>query len=198
MVFDLLLANIPLLLLVVGAGLIIAEALAPGAHFFVVGVALFAAGLVGLVLPASLGVFNIVIMTAVVIAASAATLWAYREFDVYAGPGEGKTTDSASLRGKTGRVTKTVTPTDGEVKLANGGFNPYYQARSVDGEIPEGEEVMILDPGGGNVVTVESVSSVQDEIDRELERDRRQSEQEARERTASEKTKQLDEAEQES
>ena len=195
MVFDLLFANVPLLLLVVGAALIIAEAFAPGAHFFVVGVALFAAGLVGVLLPAGLGAISIVIMTAVVILASIATLWAYREFDVYAGPGEGKTTDSSSLRGKTGRVTKTVTPTDGEIKLSSGGFNPYYQARSVDGEIPEGEEVMVLDPGGGNVVTVESISSVQDEIDRELERDRRQSDQESQKTPEREK---VDEAEQES
>jgi membrane protein implicated in regulation of membrane protease activity len=173
MVLEFVLTNLPLSLILVGAGLIIAEAFAPGAHFFVVGVALFAAGLVGylgaFVLPAPL---NLVLMTLVVLVSSVATLWAYRELDVMSGKGEGKTSDSASLRGSTGRVTETVTPTQGEIKLSDGGFNPYYSARSMDGEIPEGEEVIVVDPGGGNVVTVESVSAIKDDIDRELERDR--------------------------
>ena len=38
--------SVPLLLVVLGAGLMIMEAFAPGAHFIVVGIALFAAGLV--------------------------------------------------------------------------------------------------------------------------------------------------------
>jgi hypothetical protein len=66
-------------------------------------------------------------------------------------------------------VTERVTPTEGEVKLDEGGFNPHYAARSVDGEIPAGTEVLVVDPGGGNVVTVESVSAAYDDIDRELE-----------------------------
>jgi membrane protein implicated in regulation of membrane protease activity len=173
MVLELALTNLPLLLILVGAGLIIAEAFAPGAHFFVVGVALFAAGLVGylgaFLLP---GPINLLLMTAVVLVSSLATLWAYRELDVMGGPGKGQTSDSSSLRGSTGRVTERVTPTEGEIKLSNGGFNPYYKARSMDGEIPEDEEVIVVDPGGGNVVTVESVSKIRDDIDRELEQDR--------------------------
>jgi len=171
---SLLLNNIPLLLLLVGAGLVIAEAFAPGAHFFVVGVALFAAGLVGLALSPLVGVgaINFVIMAAVVLVASLATLFAYRELDIYEGQGKDKTSDSSSLRGKSGRVTERVSPTEGEVKLEGGGFNPYYRARSVDGEIPEGEEVIVVDPGGGNVLTVESFADITDEIDRELERGR--------------------------
>lgn len=172
MVVDLILANLPLFLILVGASLIIAEAFAPGAHFFVVGVSLFAAGLVGFLLPAGLGALSLVIMAVVVVASSLATLWAYRELDLYGGPGEGKTKDSASLRGQSGRVTERVTPTQGEVKLADGGFNPYFRARSVDGEISEGEEIIVIDPGGGNVLTVESMARAKDEIDRELERDR--------------------------
>jgi len=170
--FGLFTANLPMVLLLAGAAMIVAEALIPGAHFFVVGVALFAAGLVGLALPAGLGVLNVLILTVVVIVTSLATLYAYRELDVYGGTSEGRTSDSQSLRGKTGRVTERVTPTEGEVKLDNGGFNPYYRARSVDGEIPEGEEVMVMDPGGGNLLTVESVGDVADDIDRQLERGR--------------------------
>jgi membrane protein implicated in regulation of membrane protease activity len=161
-------SNLPMLLLLAGAALIIAEALAPGAHFFVAGVALFVAGLVGMVLPPVLGAVNVLILAVVVIVAAVATLYVYRELDMYSGPGEGRTSDSGSLRGKTGRVTERVTTTDGQVKLKNGGFNPYYEARSVDGVIEEGEEVMVMDPGGGNVVTVEAISEVDDAIDREL------------------------------
>jgi hypothetical protein len=68
----------------------------------------------------------------------------------------------------TGRVTERVTPTGGEVKLQGGGFNPFYSARSMEGEIPEGADVMVIDPGGGNVVTVESLETIEDDIDRQL------------------------------
>lgn len=172
-VADLVASNLPLLLLLAGTGLVILEAFAPGAHFFVVGVALFAAGLVGLAIPASFGsVVTLLIMTAVVLVSAGVTLFAYRELDVYGGSEEGRTSDSASLRGKNGRVTERVTPTEGEVKLENGGFSPYYEARSVDGEIEEGEEVLVIDPGGGNVLTVESFNEATDDIDRELARAR--------------------------
>jgi hypothetical protein len=46
----------------------------------------------------------------------------------------------------------------------------------MDGEIEEGEEVMVLDPGGGNVLTVEATGAMgQDTIDRQLDRDASQS-----------------------
>ena len=161
--------SLPLVLVAAGLGLSVLEALAPGAHFVVLGVALLAAGLVGLVVgplasPIVLGVLVLVF--------GALALYGYREFDLYGGKGTGQTSDSSSLRGRTGRVTERVTPTEGEVKLDEGGFNPHYAARSVDGEIPVGTEVMVVDPGGGNVVTVESVSAGYDDIDRKLEEGR--------------------------
>jgi membrane protein implicated in regulation of membrane protease activity len=169
---DLLQAGLPALLLLSGAGLIIAEAFAPGAHFFVVGVALFVAGLVGFVLPPFLGPLNLIILAGVVLVSGGATLYGYRQLDVWGGPGEDQTSSSTDLRGKVGHVTEHVTPRKGEVKLDDGGFNPYYRARSVDGEIDAGEEVMVVDPGGGNVITVESTASLTDDIDRELARER--------------------------
>lgn len=169
---------LPLLLTLAGAGLIIAEAFAPGAHFFVLGVGLFTAGLVGFALPAGLGAIALAIMAIAVLISTGLTLYVYREFDIYAGKGEGQTTDSSSLRGKTGRVTERVTPTDGEVKLEGGGFNPYFKARSVDGEIEAGETVIVIDPGGGNVLTVESFGDATDDIDRELARERERTERE--------------------
>jgi membrane protein implicated in regulation of membrane protease activity len=163
--------TLPLLLVLAGLGLSVAEALAPGANFVVLGVALLAAGLVGLVLgplasPLVLGVL--------VLLFGALSLYGYREFDLYGGKGTAKTSDSNALTGKFGHVTERVTPTSGEIKLDGGGFNPYYSARSMDGEIAEGTEVMVIDPGGGNVVTVAAVSEYDDEIDRELARGRAQ------------------------
>lgn len=170
-----------LVLLLAGTGLIVAEALAPGAHFIVLGVALLVAGLVGVLLPPSLGIVSPFILAAVVLLAGAASLYAYREFDFYGGRGSGQTSDSDALRGKTGRVTERVTTSDGEVKLEEGGFNPLYRARTTSGTIEAGEEVIVVDPGGGNVVTVESLDSGRDPIDRELERERRRSERAAEE-----------------
>ena len=164
--------SLSLLLLLVGAGLIVAEAFAPGAHFFVVGTALFVAGLVGVFLPPGLGLVTPLILAAVVLVVAGATLWAYRQFELTELPSQGRTSDSASLRGQTGRVVERVTETSGRVKLERGGFNPLYEARAVGADIPEDEEVLVIDPGGGNVLTVEAMSELEDEIDRELERGR--------------------------
>ena len=164
---------LPLLLVVAGLGLSLAEALAPGAHFVVLGVALLLAGVVGLVLGPLASPF---VLAALVLVFGGLALYGYRELDIYGGKGTGQTSDSASLTGRTGRVTERVTPTSGEVKLDSGGFNPPSAARSVDGEIEEGEEVIVVDPGGGNVLTVESLSGGLDEIDRELDRERKRRE----------------------
>jgi membrane protein implicated in regulation of membrane protease activity len=169
----LLLEQLPLVLVVIGLGLMGAEALAPGAHFIVLGVALLFAGLVGFVLGAFLpAVVLAAVLAAVVLASGAGTLYSYRKFDIYGGKGAGRTSDSDTLRGKTGHVTERVSQTSGEVKLDGGGFNPYYSARALDHEIPEDEPVMVTDPGGGNVVTVEALSVVEDDIDRALARGR--------------------------
>ena len=163
-----------LVLLLAGTGLLVAEAMAPGAHFIVVGIALLAAGLVGLLLPASLGGLVPFVLAAVVLVTGAATLYAYREFDIYGGSASGQTSDSDALTGKNGRVTERVTDDAGEVKLDGGGFNPIYQARALSDAIEVGEEVMVVDPGGGSVVTVAATDALggPDPIDRELARER--------------------------
>ena len=164
-----LLDSLPLLLFVAGIALALAEALIPGAHFVVLGVALVLAGLVGLLVPALAGPL---VLGALVLGFGAASFYAYRELDLYGGKGVARTKDSDSLKGKTGKVTERVTPDEGQIKISGGGFNPYYAARSVHGEIPEGKEVMVVDPGGGNVVTVEALTAIEDPIDRELQRGR--------------------------
>jgi membrane protein implicated in regulation of membrane protease activity len=161
--------TLPLLLVAAGIALSIAEALAPGAHFVVVGVSLLGAGLVGLLLGPLATPF---VLAGLVLLIGTVTLYGYRELDIYGGKGRAQTSSSSDLKGQTARVTSRVTPKEGEVKIDNGGFNPYYSARTIEGEIPEGEEVMVIDPGGGNVVTVESLGAVEGSLDRELERAR--------------------------
>ena len=166
--------TLPLLLLTAGLLLSMAEALAPGANFIVVGIALIGAGLGGLLL-ASLGLAGVtltIVMALLTLVFGAAAFYGYHEFDLYGGKGQQQTSDSDSLKGKTGTVTETVTASGGEVKLSGGGFNPNYSARSIEGTIEVGEEVMVVDPGGGNVVTVESMGYVEDDIDKELAADR--------------------------
>ncbi len=176
--------SLPVILLTLGVLLAIAEAVAPGAHLIVLGVALIVAGLIGLVLGGVLGGVALIGALAVtVLIAGSIALFAYRELDIYQGTGSGRTKDSTSLRGRTGRVTSTVTPTSGQIKLAGGGFNPFYQARCISGEIPEGEEVVVVDPGGGNVLTIESLGASEDEIDRQLAMGRAQLEREREEAT---------------
>jgi membrane protein implicated in regulation of membrane protease activity len=161
--------TLSLLLIISGLGVSLMEALAPGAHLIVLGVALLLAGLVGLLI----GSFATpIVLAALVLLFGAVALVGYRELDIYGGKGSGKTRDSTSLRGKIGYVTERVTPTSGEIKLEEGGFNPYYAARSIDSEISEGAEVIVVDPGGGNVVTVAALDEGEDEIDRELARGR--------------------------
>ncbi|WP_123619439.1 NfeD family protein [Halorubrum sp. CSM-61] len=166
--------TLPLLLLTAGLLLSMAEALAPGANFIVIGIALIGAGLGGLLLT-SLGVVGAgltLVMALLTLVFGAAAFYGYHEFDLYGGKGQRQTSDSDALKGKTGTVTERVTTAGGEVKLSGGGFNPHYSARSIEGTIEEGEEVMVVDPGGGNVVTVESMGYVEDDIDRELAADR--------------------------
>jgi membrane protein implicated in regulation of membrane protease activity len=177
--------SLSLVLAIAGAALVVAEALAPGAHFIVLGVALLLAGLLGLALGSVVPATVLpLVLAGAVLGVGAATFYVYREFDFYGGKGTDQTRDSTSLRGTTGRVTEDVSPTGGEVKLEGGGFNPYFRARTVDGEIPEGKEVMVTDPGGGNLVTVESLSIVEDDIDRKLDRGREREQKRKRERAA--------------
>jgi membrane protein implicated in regulation of membrane protease activity len=168
--------TLPLLLVIAGLGLSIAEAMAPGAHFAVLGVALLAAGIVGLLLGPVAGP---IVLAVLVLAFGGLALAGYRHFDIYGDSGTGQTSDSDSLRGRTGYVTERVTPQSGEVKLDRGGFNPNYSARAIDGEIPVGAEVLVVDPGGGNVLTVANLDEFEDDIDAELARGRAERERES-------------------
>ncbi len=163
-----LLDNLPLLLTVSGIVLVIMEAMAPGAHLIVLGVALLGAGLAGLLFSP---LATPLVLAAMVVGFGALALFVYREFDFYGGKGVDQTSDSDSLSGKSGRVVERVTGSGGRVKLENGGFNPYFEARAFDDPIDEGESVIVVDPGGGNVLTVASAGDLEkNTLDRELER----------------------------
>ena len=180
--------SLPLVLLTLGVILAVAEAVAPGAHLIVLGVALIVAGLIGMALGGFLsGVVLTVVLALTVLLTGSIALLAYRELDLYGGKGIARTSDSSSLKGRTGRVTERVTRTGGQIKLDGGGFNPHYAARTMSGEIAEGEEVIVIDPGGGNVVTVESLGAGEDEIDRQLALGRAQREREKGERAEAER-----------
>jgi Membrane protein implicated in regulation of membrane protease activity len=156
-----------LALLLIAAGLIVGlgEALAPGAHLIVVGVALIGAGLVGLVLGP---LASPLVLGALVVGFGGLAAYAYRELEITGGPLIDQTRNVDTLAGSVGRVTETVTPEQGQIRLEGGGLNPYYSARTVHGTIAEDTEVIVTDPGGGTVVTVEAVDGGYDAIDAAL------------------------------
>jgi membrane protein implicated in regulation of membrane protease activity len=162
--------TLPLLLVVAGVIISILEAVAPGAHFIVLGVALLVAGIVGLAFPV---VGTPLALAAMVLAVGAGALWGYRNLDLYGGVDAGRTSDSEDLAGREGIVTERVTHTDGRVRLYDGGFDPTFSARSLDDPIPEGQDIIVVDPGGGSVLTVAAIDELDaDSIDRELARER--------------------------
>ena len=184
---ELLVDNIPVVLLAAGLTLMVLEALSPGAHLIVIGVALVGAGLIGVLFPIAL---SPVILAAITLVIGIAAAYVYHEYDFYGGKGTAQTKDSDSLSGTTGYVTKTVTNRGGEVKLDQGGFAPFYSARAYEGTIEEGQEIIVLDPGGGNVLTVESLDAIEsDGIDRELAREAASNEKTSGEETRRDATK---------
>lgn len=147
--------ELALAIVLVGLVLIGLEALMPGAHFIVIGVALVAAGGVGLVVPA-LG--SPLALAGLILLFGSIALIVYQRIDLYGGKGQAQTSDYRSLVGREGYVTERVTRKRGEIKLENGGFDPHYKCRTKGDEIPVGARAVVVDPGGGNVLTVQPVS----------------------------------------
>ena len=143
--------SIPILLLTAGATLVVFEAFVPGAQFIVVGIALLAAGVVGVILPGT-GALTLLL---VFLVAGIVTFYVYREVDLY-GESSGKTSDGSELLYERGTVTQEVTPSSGKVNLDKpAGFTSTFSARSeMEERISEGTRVMVTDFDGGNVLTV--------------------------------------------
>ncbi|MFP4590192.1 MAG: NfeD family protein [Halobacteriales archaeon] len=85
-------------------------------------------------------------------------LYRYVEFPRTTSPKQ--TTAVEHLRGRVGRVTETATPHGGTIHLRGGGFDPNFRCRTRAGTIPAGERAVVVDPGGGNVLTVAPEGSV--------------------------------------
>lgn len=157
--------SLSFLLVVLGVSLCVLEAFAPGAHFIVVGVALLAAGLIGLAFPP---LASPIALGFLVLGVGGLALYVYRTYDIYKGTDRGSTRDAMDLLGAEAKVIETVTPDGGRVKLTGrGGFDPTYSALSIEGTIEVGQRVIVVDPRGGNVLRVASAEQA-DAIDREL------------------------------
>lgn len=75
-----------------------------------------------------------------------------------------QTSSADTLLGKRGRITEAATPREGEVKLHRGGFDPHYQCQTTGDTIAEGERVVVVSRGGGNVLTVVREAEADEEI----------------------------------
>jgi|APHM01.1.fsa_nt_gi hypothetical protein len=98
--------GLPSLLLLAGLALVGMEAIAPGAHFIVIGVALLVAGIVGLGAASIGGPLAVLAgpfaLTAILLITGVLTFLAYSQFDIYGGESAGTTSDSESLKGQSG------------------------------------------------------------------------------------------------
>lgn len=146
-------AELSLIFAFVGLFLLLGEALVPGGALMVLGVGVMGAGVTGQIFGFD-GLLPLTVLTGVY---GAAAFAGFRKFDFYGERGE-QTSVADSLKEETGIVKKRVTTQEGEVKLDSGGFDPLFVSRSATGEeIPEGERVRVVDPGGGNVLKVKPV-----------------------------------------
>ena len=169
---ELLGVSLNLIILLVGSLLVIAEAIIPGAQFIVIGVSLLATGVIGFAVP-TIG-SSIPLLLGVFIITSILTFLAYSKLNIYEGEGGViETSDSDSLKGIEGVVVEPVTQSNGKVDLNKTGFATEFQARTeFDQTIEEGTKIVVVDGGGGNIVTVQEMADItQDEIDKELDRE---------------------------
>ena len=99
---------------------------------------------------------NPIILSILLLIFGGIALYLFRTLDIYGGKGLFRTSDSDSLREKRGYVSELVTSQGGKVNLYDGGFDSLYSARSTGETIPVGAEIRVVDPGGGNMLVVES------------------------------------------
>lgn len=137
-------------MVVIGAVLMILEALIPGANFIVVGVTVLLTGLSALAIPGVTIPILVVIFTIV----GASTLYFYNNIDLYEDDVD-QTSDSDDLEYSEGLVIDEVTPNRGRVKLEEStGMTDRFQARCPQGSIEEGTKIVVTDAGGGSILEV--------------------------------------------
>jgi len=137
-------------MVVIGAILMMMEALIPGANFIVVGVTILVTGLLALLIPS----VTIPILVAVFVVVGASTFYFYNNFSLYEDNVD-QTSDSGDLEYAEGVVIDKVTPNDGRVKLDEStSMSKKFQARCPQGMIDEGTRVVVTDAGGGSILKV--------------------------------------------
>ncbi len=71
-----------------------------------------------------------------------------------------QTSSAASLVGESGTLLSAADPRGGRVKLDGTGFTSEYPCRTRSETLAEGTDVVVIDPGGGNVLTVAAADEV--------------------------------------
>lgn len=136
-------------------------------NLVIVGLVVSIAGLIGvLVEPTS----TLLVLAALVPVVGFLLFYLYRHVQFPRSEAPDQTSSAHTLIGQPGRVTEEVTPRGGEVELLRSGFDPRHRSRSRTGSIPVGERVIVVDPGGGNVLTVAPADEVDvDELETAVE-----------------------------
>ena len=139
-------ATVALIIIVIGALFILAEALNPGAFLVIPGTVLVIVGIIGFAVPDFL--FSIYSPLTAILIAIPATLITIRLYQVLAKPVPPTTTVNESLIGKKGKVTVKTGPNDlkGKVKIGM----EIWSANSEE-EIEEGENVEVVAAEGVHI-----------------------------------------------
>lgn len=120
-------------------------------NLIIVGLAVTIAALIGMLL----GPYSTPIVVGALIPLVGFLLYyVYRFVEFPRSRGPQQTSSASSLLGASGRVIETATPRGGAIELDGGGFDPHYRCRTTEATIPAGERAVVIDPGGGNVLTV--------------------------------------------
>lgn len=136
---------------IIGMIMIMSIVILPVDEIVVGGIGLTLAGILATLIPFLGGLIPVAIMTVVFTIVS---YYLYKN-NVRVGGLNENTSDSGDLVGKTGIVVETIPASGtGTVKLEGGGFSRYSATAEENKRIEEGESVMVMDPGGGNIVSV--------------------------------------------
>lgn len=139
-------STIALILIIIGALLLLAEALSPGAYMIVPGVVLVILGIIGYLYPDYvLTIYFPIIALAIAVPTSLVTIKGYM---LLAKPAPPSTTISETLVGRTGTVTAETGPDSIRGKVSIG--SEIWSATS-DGKIAAGEKVIVESAEGVHV-----------------------------------------------
>lgn len=137
---------------VIGMLMIMSIVVLPVDEIVVGGMGLTLAGIIATIIPFLNNPLAVANMT---VAFTILSYYLYEKSNIKAGGVNENTSDSGDLIGKTGTVVETIPASGtGTVKLDSGGFSRYTAKAEANVRIEEGENVRVMDPGGGNIVSV--------------------------------------------